>query len=225
MHLTETPRPLHEIIPEVPVHVEAAIARALSRARDDRFDSIAAFVAALRASAGGATLVVDSPGPSARQPASVAEARVKRTAVLPTSTTFSRATGELGLEDSDESLMRAKRYRRWPVFAVGGAAVVAFMSFLLARLSREPALDATTHPESNVVSPTPARQALTAVPATVAPAPTVLPGKSDAGIVLPSTIRTPPATMQERTTAPGTNSPAAAKKKTKRSEDDEWIGH
>jgi serine/threonine protein kinase len=47
MHLTETPPPLHELVADVPAHVEAAIVRALARARDDRFDSISAFLEAL----------------------------------------------------------------------------------------------------------------------------------------------------------------------------------
>ncbi len=55
MHLTGTPAPLRELVADVPAHVEAAIMRALSRAREDRFDSIAAFVGALRGDAGGGT--------------------------------------------------------------------------------------------------------------------------------------------------------------------------
>ena len=44
--------PLHELVADVPAQVEAAIMRALARARADRFESMAAFVGALRGDAG-----------------------------------------------------------------------------------------------------------------------------------------------------------------------------
>jgi serine/threonine protein kinase len=48
MHLTGTPPPLRELVADLPAHVEAAIKRALARARADRFDSMASFVARVR---------------------------------------------------------------------------------------------------------------------------------------------------------------------------------
>jgi hypothetical protein len=43
---------LRELVPDLPAHVEAAIMRALARARADRFNTIASFVSALRANVG-----------------------------------------------------------------------------------------------------------------------------------------------------------------------------
>jgi serine/threonine protein kinase len=221
MHLTETPQPLRELVPDVPAQVEAAIARALSRARDDRFDSMAAFIGALSASAGGTTAVLDSPLRSVNRPAEITSpsSRVERTVALPASTTFSRATGEIGEADSDENMMRATRSRRWPFFVVGSAAVVGLAIFLLARPSHTPAPRATTRPASPVASP--------AEPVSLEPpaSPAVVPGTPDAGLATPAVANPPAANRRQRAAASDTKSSPTTKKQTEGSSDEEWVAH
>jgi len=107
MHLTATPAPVRELAADVPVHVEAAITRALSRSRDERFESIASFMAAIRGEAGAAAL--DRPSLSDEMPAMAARpASVpNRTAAGPSKTTFSHATGEIKAADDDDMLLQA----------------------------------------------------------------------------------------------------------------------
>ena len=45
--MRETPTPLHEVRPEVPLEVSAAIARALTKSPSDRYPSTNAFADAL----------------------------------------------------------------------------------------------------------------------------------------------------------------------------------
>jgi serine/threonine-protein kinase len=221
MHLTETPRPLRKLAPDVPVPVEATIARALSRARDDRFDSMASFMGALSAAAGGGTAVLSSPWPPEDRPAATANpvSRVERTVALPTSTTFSRATGEVGARDSDESQMRATGSRRWPILVVGGVVASGLALFLLARPSRDPVPNAAASAASAVTRPVlPVRQEPSAIAALVA-----LPSKLDAGAASPPVSKTPAPVKRERAASPETSPSPAAKKN--RSVEDEWIGH
>jgi serine/threonine-protein kinase len=156
-HLTETPRPLRELAPEVPANVEAAIARALARSRADRFDNMDSFLQALGTDASAAVLGRQPPPkglPAVQgEPASV----VKRTAILPEATpatrradasvstveriahppadtTFSRTTGELGAaEESDEILSLQAPRRRRLLLGLGGMVVAGLALFLLVR--------------------------------------------------------------------------------------------
>jgi eukaryotic-like serine/threonine-protein kinase len=134
MHLTGTPPPLRGLVADLPAHVEAAIKRALARARADRFDSMASFVGALRGGVGGEMAELGRLSPSEELPA-VGE---KRTRVAASITTFSRTTGEVAAA-SDDVLLAASRNRRWPFLAVGGAAAAGLALFLLVRPSHEPA--------------------------------------------------------------------------------------
>ena len=171
MHLTETPRPLRELAADVPAHVEAAIMRALARTRDDRFESMAAFLGALRGdslavASSQASPAKDSPEARPRPkstvektalpPATVAAANsadvvmsgVERTAKLPADTTFSRATGEVGAAgESDETLPVESPPRRWPLFGVGGMVVAGLALLLALRFSR----DANQYPKTNTL--------------------------------------------------------------------------
>ena len=108
MHLIETPRPLRELAAEVPAHVEAVIMRALARTREDRFDSISAFLGALRGEAGASTANL---GANLGQPSSPAipptraarpAPRTERIVPVQPNTTFSRSTGDVLAEASDE---------------------------------------------------------------------------------------------------------------------------
>lgn len=62
-HVMDTPPRIRTRRPDVPVAVEAALARALSKSPDERFPSMEAFAAALRVPATGAASTVASPGP------------------------------------------------------------------------------------------------------------------------------------------------------------------
>jgi len=208
MHLTETPRPLREFVPDVPMHAAAAIARGLSRARNDRFDSIAAFVGALGAGGNTAVLKSASPSPSRRSPVS----RVERTVALPASTTFSRTAGEI---QSDKNATIASRPRRWP-FVLGGVAV-AGLALLLARPSGKTASDATTGIAASAASAVaPIRQEPPPSPAEETPAPVALPSKPDAGVVSPAVTKPPATTKRQRSTA---------KKQAEGSQDEIWVAH
>jgi len=161
MHLTETPRPLRELAPEVPANVEAAIGRALARARADRFDNMDLFLGALGALGADASAAVIGRLPpseglpvvqgkpilaaerTAVLPAAVdATSRtdvlmssVERTARLPVDTTFSLATGEAGaVEESDETLSAEALPRHRLLFRVGGMVVAGLALFVLVRL-------------------------------------------------------------------------------------------
>jgi serine/threonine-protein kinase len=139
MHLTATPAPVRELATDVPAHVEAAITRALSRTRDDRFDSMESFLGALRGEAGAGLLGRLSPSGELLAVGGGRVPGAERTVAVPSITTFSRATGEVGPAASDDVLLQASRTRRWPIFAIGGAAVAGLALFLLVRPSHESA--------------------------------------------------------------------------------------
>jgi hypothetical protein len=221
MHLTETPRPLRELAPDVPAHAQAAVARALSRARNDRFDSMAAFVGALSASAGGETAVLASPRPSQSPPGPAS--RVQRTVALPGGTTFSRATGEMSGMPSGKDVTGTRRPRRWP-FVLGGIAVAGLALVLLLWPGRKPTSDASTGVAAPAASSvTPIRPEAPPSPAPETPAPVALPSKPDAGVVSPAVVKAAAASKRQRTA--DTKSSPTAKKQTEGSQDEIWIAH
>jgi serine/threonine protein kinase len=185
MHLTETPRPVRHLAPDAPAHVEAAIMRGLARARDNRFESIPAFLGALQGSVASGTIVLSQPEPAKARPAAVTatQVSVERTAALPSATTFSRATGEVGATNEDELLSVPKPSRRWLSITIGCTAVAAIgvLVLVLARPSHDssPRAATVTVPEKAIE---PVRQE-TPPPAL----PVVLPSKPDAGPI-PSTL-------------------------------------
>ncbi len=140
MHLTTTPPSLREFAPRVPVSIEAPIMRGLARDREDRFDSVESFVAALR---GG----LDSPAPGPSVPAQVLsatgptlDAGLNRMAMSSRSTTLSRATGEVGESpETEEEMLAVTRNRRWPAFALGAVAILAIAMLLMLRPKRDSA--------------------------------------------------------------------------------------
>jgi hypothetical protein len=185
MHLTETPRPVRHLAPDAPAHVEAAIMRGLARARDDRFESIPSFLEALQGSVASGTLVLSQPETAKTVPLAMAAAdvRMARTAVLPSATTFSRATGEVVATDEDDLLIASTRPRRWLPITIGCTVVAAIgmLVLVLARPSHDsgPKAAPVTEPVKVVE---PVRQE--------APLPTLpvfLPSKPDAGTI-PSTL-------------------------------------
>ena len=103
MHLTGTPGPLRELVADVPAHVEAAIKRALARAREDRFESIAAFVGALRGDTGAAFCLCRRRRGSCRRFGNPRQ-ELSEPGGPVHSTTFSRATAE----DADSCQRRGR---------------------------------------------------------------------------------------------------------------------
>jgi serine/threonine-protein kinase len=141
MHLAGTPAPLHELVADVPAHVEAAIARALSRAREDRFENIASFLGALRGDAGGVATALGRSS-SLQDLPTFGESPVagsERAVAAPAITTLSRATGEAGSADLDDTQLIATRNRLWPLFAFGAVAVAGLALFLWVRASPDSA--------------------------------------------------------------------------------------
>ena len=119
MHLSATPPPLREWVPDVPDHVEAAVERGLARSREDRFDSMASFIGALRGEARGGAAALGQLSPSAEVPA-VGEDPMSgsgRTPVAQPARTVSLPTGEGGAAGSGDAPLAATR--RLP--AAGGS--------------------------------------------------------------------------------------------------------
>jgi serine/threonine protein kinase len=137
LHLTKTPPHLRELAPQVPAHVEAVIMRGLAREREDRFDSMESFVAALRED-------LAAPAPNRIRPIEIvsavgqSSATVADRTVLPVrSTTFSRATGEVGeAVETEEALLAATPNRRWPVITLAGVVVLGGAMLLILRPNR-----------------------------------------------------------------------------------------
>ena len=236
-HLTGTPAPLRELVAGLPAHVEAAIARAMARTRDDRFESIASFVGALRGSTGVSAYdlnrsssgdfpaVGESPG-----------ARTQPTGAGPSITTLSRATGQAGVA-SDDVLLVAARNRRWPLYALGAVAGAGLALVLLVRPSQEPApkagrpnLAAAAAAVAGLVVP--ARQELARDAGTVgqvvaqgradggaAPVTREPPARKSARAALPAAVGAP---ARKHTAARQATPPPAVKKK--RAED-QWFVH
>ena len=199
MHLTETPRPVRQLAPDAPAHVEAAIMRGLARARDDRFESISAFLGALQGSVASGTIVLSKPEPTSVLPAAVAATQVlvERTVASPVSTTFSRATGEVGAANEDGPLSAPKPPRRWLSITIGCTAVAAIgtLVLVLARPSHDSAPRAATVTVTEKAIE-PVRQE-TPPPAL----PVVLPGKPDAGTIPSALAGASPATKPEHEVA------------------------
>ena len=145
---------------------------------------------------------------------------LERSPAVPGTTTFSRATGEVEAETSNESFPDSARSRRWMPFAVGGVALAGLALFLLLRPSHPPAPRAATGTAgaasasatrdrsiapAQVGTPT---EALPVAPLAHAP-------KADAGV-------TPPTAKPTRSAARKSESPPASK--LGRSEQD-WLAH
>jgi serine/threonine protein kinase len=246
MHLTETPRPLREFAPAVPIEVESAISRALSRTREDRFDSMTSFMEALRGNVSGDTAVLSWPWPSKKMPTAGPSlvTPVERIATLPASTTFSRATGEVGEAESDEVLLASARPRRWPLLVVGGMAVCALALFLILRPRNGslpqamPGTAIVTTMPVVVASPSPyIPKDLTAIPDPVRPivfsnsadggvehsaVPSAQPAKKLMPANVPSIVTQPPSPKRERAAESRASAKPASKKE---SSEEEWIAH
>jgi len=223
MHLAGTPARLCELVADLPTHVEAAITRALARAREDRFDSIAAFVGGLRGDAGGAAT---APGRSSssgdlptfgEDPVSGAE----RAAAVQSITTLSRATGEAGSADLEDTQLIATRNRLWPIFALGAVAVAGLALFLWVRSST----DSATAPGTLVAAA--ADGAIAGLLGTARPdagSEAVQAISADAGAASRVVNRVAPIGKLPRVAASQPTSPTPATRKRRRPEDP-WVVH
>jgi serine/threonine-protein kinase len=204
MHLTATPAPVSELAADVPAHVEAAIKRALSRSRDDRFDSMEAFLGALRGGADAGLFGRLSPSGELLAVGGSPVPGPERTVAVQSITTFSRATGEVGAGGSDDVLLQASRTRRWPVFVIGGAAVAGLVLFLLVRPSHNSAPPAPTGTSrvatgAAAIAGVPVPQAPTGNPGQVAPVP---PSGVDSGVAPPGSAGALPASKAPNVVVP-----------------------
>jgi serine/threonine protein kinase len=201
MHLTATPGPLRELAANVPVHVEAAVKRALSRSRDERFENMASFMGALRGEAGPAAL--DRPSLSDEMPAVGASpaSGSDRTPAGRAITTLSHAAAEARTADGDGILLPTSRTGLWALFVGGGAAAVGLVLFLALRPSHE-AAPRPTPATAKVAAPEPAVVAAV-VPAVVhapqpaprdagLPAPAVLPVNAESAAAVPAVTEARP---------------------------------
>ena len=222
MHLTETPPPLRQWAADVPAEIEAAVMRALSKQRSDRFESVASFVDAL---VGVATRTGFAPAGPPAEGATQAqlEAGLERTIAAAAITTFSRASGQVDSSSSDEALLAASRPRRWPLVVFGGLAAAGLAVFLAARPG----------PASQKSQARPAAPASPAVAYPVAQpevAPTA-PNAPDAGTTPSAVVKSSgksadsvPASKASKAVAKPAVSPQPRTRKRKSAEDD-WTVH
>jgi eukaryotic-like serine/threonine-protein kinase len=202
MHLTETPRPLRELAADVPAHVEAAIMRALARARDDRFNSISAFLGALQGAPVGDTAILGPSSSLATPPARGARAASRTERIVPTqpNTTFSRSTGDLEAAAVDES-SPPRQGRRIAFLAIGavalcGAAVGVGLKY-------------RGHPRADGQGPTP-KSATPTHPLSVAPeaSPVLLPIPTTPGTAATNNVHEPDEATAEDSGHPVAKSPS-----------------
>jgi serine/threonine-protein kinase len=230
MQLTVNPAPLRDGIPHVPAHVEAAVMRALVKERDERFDSVASFVSALRGE-GVATKVGSAGSPvvgtraadSARPSSEAAQM-----AGAPAVTTFSRATGEVGVSADDEALPTVARHRRWPLVALGGLVGLGLALFLLVRPSHSPAPREATGspavPAARPAPPPPAPPQQVAAPVPVAPDA----GAAAAPSATAPSIGKPSSAAPAAARAAAKPSPSGSERRhqvSKKKADDQWELH
>jgi predicted Ser/Thr protein kinase len=234
MQLTATPAPLREGIANVPLHVEAAVMRALAKERNQRFDSVASFVSALRGE-GVATKVgtAGSPVVGTRAADSDRPSDPTPMAGAPSVTTFSRATGEVGVSTDDEVLPTVARHRRWPLVALGGLVGMGLAIFLLVRPGHGPASrEATSNAGVAVPAAPPAAPPPPPPQQVAAPVPALL-AVPDAGAAAAPSATAPP--IGKPSSVAPTAAPAAARPSpsgserrhqvSKKKADDEWELH
>jgi serine/threonine-protein kinase len=229
MHLTGTPRPLRELVAEVPGHVDNAIARALSRQREDRFDDIGSFLSALRADAGQSVSATRrlSPAESLPAVANRTSRMLIETRRLPADTTFSRTSGEVRVVASDEAIASAPPPRRWPFFALAALALVGAALFALLRPGH-----GTARREAMGLSPVSAMPGPSASPPPAAPQdppapiaakiPPPLLNRPDAGTPPRALGGSPPSSKRSRSAS---RQPSTLPPPQHRRSEDEWVAH
>ena len=208
-HVNGVPRPPRSLVPEIPVHIEALILKALEKEPNDRVQTMDDFIALLAEGTAARTLVAAEPaGRTAilennafpvRTPAAARPARHEPTPI-PTLTTLTSTIGQM--EASGDIPPKARRGRWGVVVAVGGLAFAALGAVAGLRYWPRPAADSPP-------------QATSAVPK-AEPLPAFVPPPAE--LAAPKVKDTPVAeTPQPRepagfpTTSPAENSPAPAR--------------
>jgi len=89
MHLRETPRPLRQLVHDLPAHVEDAVARALARTREERYESMTAFMSALLGKQEAYSVASLSPSKNTEAPVTISELDTLRIESVPAGDAFS----------------------------------------------------------------------------------------------------------------------------------------
>jgi len=138
MHLTDRPRPLRALVPHVPVHVQAAVMRALHQERSERFDGVPVFLAALtRGPGGGPTETLPGEYALATEPKEVPH--IDAEVAVPGPGTFSLANAQVGEDAGTQTVKVRRSWRRSLGFATGGLVVLAFVLLVLFRRGHDSA--------------------------------------------------------------------------------------
>jgi serine/threonine-protein kinase len=145
MHLTETPRPLRQLAPHVPVHVHKAIMRALQQERTERFDNVATFLGALMQGQRLEATETLGIGRLPQEPGTGAPA-----GSAPASDALPHGDAD-ALADVGSDTYKLRRPSARRLALLSGVAAVAFASFLLLRRGHD--LPVAAHVTRAAISP------------------------------------------------------------------------
>jgi len=168
-HMNDSPLPLSEHVPpaNLPAGLEAAVMRALAKAREDRFPTMAAFGRALGRVAEDAALALPAAPESYASPVVIAGGTAP---VLPAAVSLAGSTEPalVGVEDGERDAPARGRRAAWAWLAAGGAAGVGIVAWWLATAapSEPPGETERAAVEDHVpTDPTPAKTATLEPPA------------------------------------------------------------
>jgi eukaryotic-like serine/threonine-protein kinase len=160
MHLTQAPKAPRATNPQIAPALETAVLTALAKKREERYPTMGAMEAALRAAGNLTPLVLGQ-----RPPASFTPLPGSAAAAVPTSTTFKGASGEV----ADLETVALRRGQR-KLATAGVVAVVAAIALVVTFASRS-----GRPPGSVVVAPIAPASAAPVAAANVPPAPAATP--------------------------------------------------
>ncbi len=189
MHLTQPPKAPRATNPHIAPALESAVLTALAKKREDRFATMGAMEAALRA-AGNLTPLVMGRVSGSLPPAAAISAEAS--AMATSSTTFKGASGEVDLEGQAGSAGR----RRVVTLGVAAVAVALGAAAFFFLRSREPSSAAVGLPA--VTAPAPVQAATPATPPQSATPPPSVP---------PPPAAPPPSAAPARAEAPPVEAP------------------
>jgi serine/threonine-protein kinase len=200
MHLSEEPRPLGELVADLPAHVASAIMRALRQERSERFETVSSFLEALRGPAGGGAVeslsgeLAAGPVPS---PLHAPDENTPGTAV----STFSMANAQVVSESGIPTrVVRRAFWRRLGLALVG---VTGLALVLASQLRREHATAPPTSHGATVAPPSVAAGMVAGAdtpgrpPAAQGSVPANLPRPADAQAIKEATTEAPQGTSKE----------------------------
>ncbi len=142
-HITEPPRRLSSLNPAVRPDLERTVLRALAKTPADRFESMAAFEAALRECQGRRSPAVDVLGATKVQTLATAETMRPSPSIPATQTTLSSMLGEI---DGRTSERRASRLRRTLIPIAGVLAIGAAAVAIIGTRSTPSSIDSSVSP-------------------------------------------------------------------------------